>query len=506
MKLTADVIEGFVGSVLAHRFDDAVASPQFHYELWEEATSDKQYVAIAAPRGHAKSTAGTMAYGMCAALFRTARFILIVSDTESQAAMFLGNIKQELQDNKDLIELFRLKKNEKNEVQFLKDTETDIIVELEDGHKFRMVAKGAEQKLRGLNWNGTRPDLIIGDDLENDELVMNKDRRTKLRRWFFAALLPALSPRGKVRIWGTILHMDSLLESLMPKEYDKTTKHEGLRQYNMVKRGMWSSIKYKAHNEDFSQLLWPARFDRTFFVQKREEFLRQGIPDIYSQEYLNKPIDESIAYFKRNDFLHRTEEDKKLRLTYYITADLAISTNESADYSVFVVGGMDESRRLHITSVIRERLDGREIVDLILALQRTYDPVAIGIEKMQVSQAIGAFLREEMIQQNTFPNIMMMSHMGKDKISRARSIQARSRAKTIKFDKEADWYPIFEDECVVFPRGKHDDQVDAFAYMGLLIDKMIEAPTDEELEEEDYLDESREYRHSNGGRSSITGY
>lgn len=51
MKLTADVMNGFVGSVLAKRFDDATASPQFHQELWEEACSDYQYVAVSAPRG-----------------------------------------------------------------------------------------------------------------------------------------------------------------------------------------------------------------------------------------------------------------------------------------------------------------------------------------------------------------------------------------------------------------------------------------------------------------------
>ena len=61
-----------------------------------------------------------------------------------------------------------------------------------------------------------RPGLIVGDDMENDEIVMNKDRRLKFKRWFYGALLPCLSDRGKIRIVGTILHLDSLLENLMP--------------------------------------------------------------------------------------------------------------------------------------------------------------------------------------------------------------------------------------------------------------------------------------------------
>lgn len=504
--LTAGLIEGFVGSVLAKKFDDATAIPQFHKELWELACSPAQYVAIAAPRGHAKSTAGTLAYTLASLLFRESTFALIVSDTESQACMFLGAIKQELQDNEDIIELFGLKKNDKGFVQFLKDSEADVIVEFADGHKFRVMAKGAEQKLRGLNWNGTRPNLVIVDDLENDELVMNKERRAKLKRWFFGALTPAMSPKGKLRMWGTILHMDSLLESLMPSYTAKDSVYEGLKMYSLRPRGLWKAVKYKAHDEDMEHFLWPERFDRNYFVAKREEYARQGIADVYSQEYLNYPIDDTVAYFKKNDFLPLTEEDRKLPLRYYITADLAISEKETADYSVFVVGGVDEYRRLHVKEVIRERLDGREIVEMIFALENLYRPEAFGIEEMQVSKAIGPFLREEMIRQNIFPHVVLMGHMNKDKIMRARSIQGRVRARTVKVDKEADWFPTFEDELTKFPRTRNDDQVDAFAYLGLLLDRIIEAPTQEEQEEEEYFDELHGSGISDYGRSRITGY
>ena len=504
--LTASLIEGFVGSVLAKKFDEATAIPKFHKELWELACSPAQYVAVAAPRGHAKSTAGTLAYTLASLLFRESTFALIVSDTESQACMFLGALKQELSENEDIIDLFGIKKDEKGIVRFLKDSEADCIVECADGHKFRIIAKGAEQKLRGLNWNGTRPNLVVVDDLENDELVMNKERRTKLRRWFFGALMPAMSPRGKLRMWGTILHMDSLLESFMPSYTALETKYDGLKIYSTKTRGMWKTVKYRAHNDDFTDFLWPERFNKDYFVAKREEYTRQGIADVYSQEYLNYPIDDTIAYIKKNDLLALTEEDKKLPLRYYITADLAISEKETADYTVFMVGGVDEHRRLHIKEVIRERLDGREIVNTIFALENTYRPEAFGIEEMQVSKAIGPFLREEMVKQNMYPNIILMSHMNKDKMMRGRSIQGRVRARTVKIDKEADWYPGLEDELTKFPRTRNDDQFDAFAYLGLLLDRMIEAPTPQETEEEEYLDELRESRLNVGGRSRITGY
>jgi len=505
VALTADVVQGFVGSVLSSRFDGRSSSPDFHRECWELCCSNEKFVAIAAPRGHAKSTGVTLGYGLATLLFRERKFMLLVSDTEAQASLFLGTFKQELQDNQELIDLFGLKRNEKGLVQFVKDTETDIIVECTDGHKFRIIAKGAEQKLRGLIWNGSRPDIIMCDDMENDELVMNKERREKMRKWFKGALLPCRSDRGIVRMVGTILHADSLLERMMPNPSDKMTVVEELKQYSK-RKSMWKSVKYRAHNSDFSKLLWASKKSATEFKMLYEEAVKDGTTDIYSQEYLNEPIDESVSFFKKGDFLPITEDDRKARLNYYITADLAISETEKADFSVFVIAGVDEDKIIHTKNVIRERMDGKEIVDTFLALQKLYDPVAIGVEDMQISKAIGPFLREEMIKQNVFITLMPLKHGGKDKTTRARSVQARLRAHGMKFDKEGDWYPIFENECLAFPRGKHDDQVDAFAYLGLMLDQLIEAPTKEEFEEEEYFDELQNSDLNNQGRDSYTGY
>lgn len=520
MKLSAPVIQGLMNSILSKNFDGAVKSPDFHMECWELCCSENRQVAIAAPRKHAKTTALTVGYGLSTLLFRERKYMIIVSDTTSQAEQFLGEMRQYLANNQQLIDLFELKLNDKGEVDFVKDSQDDIIVEMRDGHRFRIQAKGAEQKLRGLLWNGSRPDIILCDDMENDELVMNKDRRAKFQRWFYGALLPCLSHKGIVRVFGTILHMDSLLESFMPERQTQgNSKHQiakaflkqtELKTWSEYGSLPWKSIRYRAHNHDFSEILWDkakgGAYDRKWFEEKYEDFASQGITDVYSQEFLNTPLDEANTYFNRRDFQKRTEKDRQNPLRFYITADLAISQEAKADYSVFLIAGMDDQRLVHVTNVIRERLDAREIVDLILHLQQQYDPEAFGIEEMMISKSIGPFLREEMIRNNIFPNLVMLKPSGKDKIFRARSIQARMRAGGVKFEKESDWYPLFEDECMKFPRDKHDDQVDAFAYMGLLLDKMIEAPTREEIEEEEYEDEYAESGLSDSGRNEWSGY
>jgi len=238
----------------------------------------------------------------------------------------------------------------------------------------------------------------------------------------------------------------------------------------------------------------------------RQDYYDRGLADVYSQEYLNIPIDESNTFFKKADFLPIRDEDKKKKLNFYISGDFAISEKERADYTVLIVGGMDEDGSLHIKNVIRERMDGLAIVETMIALQRVYEPIAWGIEDTQITKSIGPFLNRAMIESNVFLTVMPLKPHRADKQTRARSIQARMRAGAVKFDKQADWYQSLEDELLRFPRDKHDDQVDSMAYLGLMIDKLIEAPTKEEIDDEEYEQERRDGEHHDIGRSTITGY
>ena len=179
---------------------------------------------------------------------------------------------------------------------------------------------------------------------------MNKDRRDKFKRWVYGALIPCRSQKGIVRIVGTVLHMDSFLENLMPLETDKQTIHDDLKTYSLRKATQWKAVKYKAHSADFSSILWPERRSADEFRMIRQDYIDRGLADVYSQEYLNIPIDESNTLFKRNDFIPRREEDRKKKLNYYISGDFAISERERADYTVMVVGGMDEDGILHIVT------------------------------------------------------------------------------------------------------------------------------------------------------------
>jgi predicted phage terminase large subunit-like protein len=506
MTLTAEVIEGFSASLLQKNFDGAVQTPACHREFWKLFCDPHPQVAIAAPRRHAKTTAITHTCTLAAVLFRERQYVLVVSDTVTQAIQFIGDIKNELMNNEALRTLFKIK-------AFPKDSEDDFIVQMEDGHQFRIAAKGAEQKLRGLKWDNRRPDLIICDDLENDEIVLNKERREKFKRWFYASLLPCRSYRGIVRYVGTILHNDALLENLMPKRGSKWYKEDELKSWSTEKRAPWLSVKYRAHNADFSALLWPSLYDKAYFVNLRNDYISQGIPDVYSQEYLNYPLDESLSYFRRSDFVDFTDQDREMfrkpewkkRMNIYIGSDLAVSTEESADWSVFLVGAVSEDGMLYVLNVIRERMDSQTIVETILSLHRRYDPVCISMEKGQIEKSIGPFLHERMLSEQVFPQILKIAPSS-DKKTRAQSIKGRMRMGGVRFDKNADWFYDLEDEAVLFGRGKHDDQVDALSYLGLILNQMVEGRTEQEVSDDEYADELAESGSGDDGRSEWSGY
>lgn len=504
IKLTSDIIQGLVNSCLIHKFDEATESPEFHKELWEYCCNPHPNVAISAPRGHAKSTAVTFAYTMAAILFRASDFILIVSATEAQSVFFLGDIKKELLDNEDITSLF-------GKITFLKDAETDVIGRFEDGTTFRVLAKGAEQKLRGIKWDSKRPNLIVIDDLEEDEAVVNKERREKMKSWFYGALIPCRSGTGKIRYVGTILHMDSLLENLMPKDHDRNTQRTSLKSWSDKRNPAWISVKYRAHSPDLSEILWSARYPKSYWIQKQEEYKSQGIMDVYSREFLNYPIDEGNSFFKKSDFIPIMSETvskierEPQKFNFYIAGDLAITTNQTSDYSVFVVAAVDSAGMLYIIDVIRERMDSLELIETIFALQVRYEPEIFTLEAGAIEKSLGPMLNQEMSRRNVYISLNPMVPT-KDKVARAKSINARMRAGSVRFLKDAEWYPEYEQEMLRFPRDKHDDQVDATAWVGLTLDKMVSSRTDEEFEDDEYEDELLSSGIGEQGRSQWTGY
>jgi predicted phage terminase large subunit-like protein len=485
IKLTADLIEGFAGAFLSARYDDAKPTPELHRKCWRLYTSDVKQAGAVAPRGHAKSTALTYDYIMAEVCFRTASYVILIGSTEDKAAEQLSNISEELHTNQDLKVEFGI-------VGFESDTKTEIIVVCDDGHRFRIVARGAEQKIRGAMWNGKRPDLIVCDDMEDDEQVENRDRRAKFRRWFFRAAKQSLSKSGRIRVHGTILHDDSLLSRLL-------------------KNKAWKFLFFKAHQSysDFSNLLWPEQWSAEDLRKIQIEFEEDGDSGGYSQEYLNTPLDNADAYLKKDWFLPMREEDFEKPKKYYAGADFAVSKLDLANRTSFTAGAKDVNNQITVEGQVKGRWDTAEWIDELFDFYERWKPELFFVEGGVIWLSVYPMIVKEMQERDVFINFEIRQPI-KDKATRGRPLQKRMKVGNVRFDKQADWYPDFEQELIKFTGGAQATLDDQFDSCAILVAGMEAIPN---LEEDDFEDEeeievnyfNRHMRQASANRTS-TGY
>lgn len=488
VRLTADLIESFAGTFISPRYDSACPTPAFHREAWALYASDAAACEVIAPRDHAKSTGLTTVYILAEVLFRSSDYVILVGSTEDGSAEQLGNIVEELTENEDLRREFHVDK-------FLRVSNTDVICQVQDGWRFRIIAKGAEQRIRGRLWKGKRPNLLVCDDMEDDEQVESADRRAKFRRWFFRAAKQALSKTGRIRVHGTILHEDSLLSRLR-------------------KNKMWKHLFYAAHTsfDDFSNILWPERWNKEQLQARRQEFIEDGDSGGYSQEFLNNPLDNATAYLRASDFLPMTDEDREAEKVVCAAADFAVSKADKANRTSFTVGGKDVNNLLHFLDQRVDRWDALEWIEEMFLIQQRWNPEVFWVEDGVIWKSVKSMVYREMQVRDIRINIEAITSV-KDKATRGRSYQRRMRAGQCRFDKSADWYADFLYENLRFTgtaAATLDDQFDSAALLSRGFDEFTHLePRDFYSEDEEEFERgfwnSRRSTPSNG-RNATTGY
>lgn len=484
VKLTAEMMLAFSQVYLVAGFDDPKPTPEFHMNGWKDYCSDHPYCSVIAPRGHAKSSAFTHVFTIATVVFRVEDYIILVGSNEEMAIEMLGDMAREFRDNEQLRQDFQI-------VELPTDAKTDLIIRFADGHECRIIARGSGQKMRGRKWKGKRPGLIVCDDLEDDEQVESLDRRIKFRRWFTRALIPVMRRGGKLRIHGTILHEDSLLNRLR-------------------KNKAWKVQFYSAHKsfDDFSEILWPEQFTVERLKLIRQSFIDDGDAAGYSQEYLNDPLDNSEAYLRKEGFVPMTEDDFDTDVRIYVGTDFAISKKDKANRTSFTVGGVCAKNFLYIIGQHVDRWDSLEIVDQMFKINSMYNPEYFFVEDGVIWKALRPILEREMRDRNDFLPIIAILPI-KDKAARGKSYQKRHRAKNVRYNTNAEWYPGYFAEQMKFTGHSEatlDDQFDSTATLCIGLDNLPSLDeTDFRTQEE--IEEDRQIELMNmSGVCPITGY
>lgn len=251
---------------------------------------------------------------------REINVMVLVGKSEDSAQTLLGDIQAELQYNKRYIHDFGTKYNAGNwqEGEFVTS----------DGVAF--FARGRGQSPRGLRYRNKRPDYIVIDDLDDDELCENDARVRKITEWVKEALFGAFGAEGgRFIMVGNLISKNSVLANIA------ASKGVEVSQVNVLDRNGKSA--------------WPEYWTEERIREKREFMGYRA----FEKEYMNNPIKEGSVF--RKDWIRwgrMLPLDKYEMIVAYCDPSFKGSTQN--DYKAIKVWGKTGTELHHLFAFVRQ--------------------------------------------------------------------------------------------------------------------------------------------------------
>ena len=245
--------------------------------------SDSQLKLILAPRGVGKTSIDNLLVPAKKMLFHEKKYIVPVGASAGTAQEQSENLKSNLMSNEMVNSLFEINKTN----SFSKER---WIMEI-SGEEICVQPRGAGQKIRGMLWENSRPDLIIVDDIEDDESVKSENRREDLKKWFHGALMNTVdrgSDDWEIIVIGTLLHEDSLLANLMEDP-------------------AWDTIVLEICDDSYKSK-FPNFMSDAEVKALVEQYRESGEIDVFYREYMNRPVATENRSFDKENFKYYEEE------------------------------------------------------------------------------------------------------------------------------------------------------------------------------------------------------
>lgn len=489
-KLGAIDMEFFGRAYFPHYFSKP--SPEFHRELdaiWQQGVLKGSYPltaadtkmisrlpgtrrAVAAPRGHAKSTNLTFKGTMHSTLYGYKHYPIIISDSSEQAEGFLDNIRVEFEENTAILEDFGVLAGSVWRSNVLL-TKTNIKIE----------AIGSGKKIRGRKHRNWRPDLIILDDVENDENVRTPEQRKKLKDWFDKAVSKCGDDYTDIIYIGTLLHYDSLLAKTLTNPAYRSIKYKAVIQFSQADDlwQQWETIFtdlsnddresealafFQAHKEamlEGTQVLWEEKLSYYDLMVMR---VSEGEASFNSEEQ-NEPINPDDCLFMEEWFDYYNEAEVNFgdpAFDFFGFIDPSLGKTKRSDFSAIVTLAKHKgSGYMYVVDADIERRHPDRIIADVLAKERWlrasfgHGYRKLGAETNQFQW----FLKEELAKASAKAGLYLPIEevqQTSDKVMRIQTLQPDVKNKYIKFNRR---HKRLLEQLTQFPMGAHDDGPDA---------------------------------------------
>lgn len=484
---------------------------KFHRELTEimNVVSTERInakVAAAVSRSHGKSTYLSRAFPVSEISYRKRKYVIIISETPTVAKANMEWIRNQFKFNRKLREDFGPLLSPKDQSNIV-DNGEEFIAWHPEGDSKRQVAlvqaASTGQALRGRNWNGTRPDLIICDDLEDARPGGNAstpEQRTKLRDWMGQTVMALGDPKGARTafvIMGTTVHRESLLMHILYDRSDfETTVYRAIIE-EPKRADLWEKCRLIYIDRDNPKRALDARQ----YYEDNRKVMDEGVevlwPEVqpvwklmtwkwdngskaFNTEYQNNPVDPESMVFNTEAFTYYTEDIDTTSDKYEVSFGIDIAMGKSrtkGDYSAVTVLAKDKQTGIiYVADSFIDRIKPAEYITEIVKLVLKHQPTTIAVESQMAQEFFADELKKELLRYG-YPAETRLKKIYNStrKELRIEAMLPDIENGTIRFSKK---HGMLMEQYEMYGTGAHDDGPDSQAMaLSALSDNAVSVST-----------------------------
>jgi len=418
----------------------------FHKDLCNFVTDNMhKKKLILLPRGHLKSTLVTVGYSIYRIVRDPSVRILILNATYQMAADFVRAIKKHLQGNQDLIRIYGNLSEGATEWSENRITLSTAKTGDTGQKESTVTGVGVDSNLVSQHY-----DVIIDDDLVNRDNINTREQIEKVILRYKDSL-DLLEPNGQMIVIGTRWDDKDLYDWIMDKENNIIQSYDV-----MIKKAYEGSME-----DDSFNALWGDKFDQ----KELKARLREKGPYEFSCQYMNDPVPDEAATFRRDWFHYYELDDLRGKLLNKFTAiDPAISLSKEADFTAMITVGIDQWGNLFVLDIVRGKFTPTQMIHEIFKIGERWHPNEIAIEDVAFQKTLSYSMREEMKKRNRYLPMTEVKPGDRTKDQRIKSLQPLYANGKIFHCKDVINTNYLEYELSHFPRAKNDDIIDAMSY------------------------------------------
>ncbi len=323
------------------------------------------------------------------------------------------------------------------------------------------LTNGSEYMAGGLlsGLTGNRGALgILDDPIKGREAAESQTIRDKTWDAYIDDFCSRLIPKAPQVMILTRWHQDDPAGRILPEDWaGESGVFEGRdgRVWHVVCLPAIADRLDDPLGRQIGETLWPEWFNHEHWAP----FQRNA--RTWSSLYQQKPSPEEGTYFQKAWF--KTWTDKPAHLHIYGTSDYAV-TDGGGDYTVHRVWGVDHKGDIYRLDGWRGQTAADVWIEKKIDLIAKWKPHAWFGEGGVIQKAVDPMLQRRMRERKVFCRMEWLPSIN-DKPTRARGFQARASMGGVYFEQGADI-----GEFLMFPAGKHDDDVDCASMIGRALD------------------------------------